>query len=104
MLVEFSIIPVGRDASMSDEVAEVLKIVDTTGLPYQLTPTGTVIEGEWAEVMSTIKMCHDRLRDRHSHLVTTIKIEDEEGATNKLESNITSVEEKLGRTLRTKPQ
>lgn len=32
-----------------------------------------------------------------THAVTTIKIEDEEGATGKLTSNVRMVEEKLGR-------
>jgi len=31
----------------SKEIAEVLRIVDDSGLPYQLTPAGTCIEGDW---------------------------------------------------------
>jgi uncharacterized protein YqgV (UPF0045/DUF77 family) len=37
MLAELSILPLGGDSHISDELAEVLKLVDGFGLPYQLT-------------------------------------------------------------------
>jgi len=100
MLVELSIIPLGGDTHLSTEIAEVLKLIDESGLPYQLTPSGTCIEGEWDNVMPLIRQCHDRARSTSSHVITTIKIEDEAGEQDKLTRNITSVEEKVGRTLR----
>lgn len=100
MLVELTIIPVGGDARMSDEVAEALKIIDSSGLAYQLTPTATCIEGEWNDVMKIVKMCHDRVRGMSPHVVTIIKIEDEEGAQDKLKRNVDSVEQKVGRPLK----
>ncbi len=100
MLIEFSIIPLGDGTHISSEVAEALKIVDASGLPYQLTPLGTCIEGEWDQVMATIRQCHDRVRQISQHVITMIKIEDEEGAQDKLTRNIASVEEKVGHALR----
>ena len=41
MLVELSILPLVGDGHLSDELAEVLKLIDSYGLPYQLTPTAT---------------------------------------------------------------
>ena len=38
MLVELSILPLVGDGHLSDELAEVLKLIDSYGLPYQLTP------------------------------------------------------------------
>jgi len=99
MLAELSIIPLGGDTHMSDELAEVLKLVDDYGLPYQLTPSGTCIEGEWNEVMGLIHQCHSRVREKSPHVITMIKIEDEEGAHDKLSRNVISVEQKAGRTL-----
>lgn len=43
MLVEFSIVPVGLGSSLGDQLADVLKIVDTSGLPYKINPMGTVV-------------------------------------------------------------
>jgi uncharacterized protein (TIGR00106 family) len=99
MLVELSILPLVGDGHVSDELAEVLKLIDSYGLSYQLTPSATCIEGEWNEVMELVRLCHDRVRSRSSHIVTFIKIEDEEGASDKLNRNISSVEQKAGRQL-----
>jgi uncharacterized protein (TIGR00106 family) len=99
MLVEISIIPVGGDAHLSDQIAEVLRIVDKSGLPYQLTPAGTCIEGDWDAVMALVRQCHEQVRTHASHVFTTIKIEDEAGAENKLMKNVASVAEKVGKPL-----
>ena len=103
MLVEFSIIPVSGDGSMSDEIAEALRIVDRSGLPYQLTPSGTCVEGGWEEVMGLIQQCHEQARRTCRHVITTIKIEDEEGEGNKLRDNVVSIEQKVGRRLQRIP-
>lgn len=98
MLVELTIIPVGRDSHTSAELAEVLKLIDESGLPYELTPSATCIEGMWSEVMPLVRLCHERVLAHCSHVVTNIKIEDD-GATGKLITNVASVEEKAGRPL-----
>ena len=97
MLFELSIIPLGG-AHISGEIAEALKIIDKSGLPFQLTPTGTCLEGEWDEVMPILRQCHGRVRQLSPHLVTFIKIEDKAGR-DLLHHNVESVEAKLGHTL-----
>jgi uncharacterized protein (TIGR00106 family) len=99
MLVELSVMPIGGDSHTSGKLAEILKLIDASGLSYQLTPTATCIEGKWEEVMPVIRQCHDRLRQRSPHVITMISIEDEEGADDKLRRNVSSVEEKAGRPL-----
>jgi uncharacterized protein (TIGR00106 family) len=99
MLVELSIIPVGEDAHLSDQIAEVLRIIDESDLPYQLTPAGTCIEGDWDEVFALVRKCHEQMRKHASHVFTTLKIEDEAGAKNKIVKNIASVAEKVGKPL-----
>lgn len=103
MLVEFSIIPLNGDSQISDEIAKVMKLVDASGLPYLLTPTGTCIEGDWDEVMTLIRQCHEHTSLVSPHLITIIKIEDEKGERNKIERNISSVEEKVGHPLKSLP-
>lgn len=99
MLVELSIIPVGNDAHLSDQIAEVLRIVDGSELPYQLTPAGTCIEGDWDEVMALVRKCHEQVREHAAHVFTTIRIEDEAGAENQLLNNVASVSDKVGKHL-----
>jgi uncharacterized protein (TIGR00106 family) len=99
MLAELSIVPLGGNTHLSAEIAAVLELVDDSGLRYQLTPCGTCIEGEWDEVMDLVRRCHERARERSPHVFTTIRIEDEQDARDKLVENVASVERKLGRTL-----
>lgn len=49
--------------------------------------------------MPLVERCHDRVREMSAHVVTTIKIEEDEGAIGKLASNVRTVEEKPGRKL-----
>lgn len=95
MLFELTIVPLTGKGHISHEIAEALKIIDAAGLSYRLTPTGTCLEGTWDEVMPVVRRCHDHIRERASYVMTTITIEDKEGAQNMLEHNIASVEEKL---------
>jgi uncharacterized protein (TIGR00106 family) len=100
MLVELSINPLGRGAHISADLGAILKLVDESGLRYVLTPFGTCIEGQWEEVMPLVKQCHDQARKLSQHVMTTVRIEDEQGATDKLHENIASVERAAGRELR----
>lgn len=101
MLFDLSIIPIGKNVHLSSEIAEALKIVSESGLPYILTPTGTCIEGEWDDVLNVIRNCHDRVRQLSPHVMTMIKIEDDEGDHEKLKHNVESVAEKAGPGLHT---
>jgi uncharacterized protein (TIGR00106 family) len=100
MLVELTIIPIGTGTHLADQLAEVVDIVDRSGLPYELTPSGTCIEGEWDDVMSVVRQCHERVRTKASHIQTVISIEDEKDAKNKLRLNVEALEKKLGHPLR----
>jgi uncharacterized protein (TIGR00106 family) len=99
MLVELSIIPIGNKSHIADELAEILKIIEKSGVRFELTPSATCLEGSWADVMPLIQRCHEHMRALCPHVITSIQIEDEAGATNKLKENIRSVEKKVGRPL-----
>jgi uncharacterized protein (TIGR00106 family) len=57
VLLEFSMFPSTKGESMSQYVARILDVIDKSGLPYQLTVMGTIIEGEWDEVMGVVTDC-----------------------------------------------
>lgn len=97
VLIELSVIPLGTGTHLSDEIAEILRLVADSGLPYQLTPAGTCIEGEWDEVMQLVRRCHARAREHSPHVITTVKIEDQQGATNQLRRNVAAVQQEAGR-------
>jgi uncharacterized protein (TIGR00106 family) len=85
--------------SVSQLVAESLKIVDASGLDYQLGPMQTIVEGNEALVMETIMQCHRRLLELAPRVLTTITIDDRKGATGRLRGKVADVEKRLGKTL-----
>jgi len=100
MIVEFTISPIGVGASLSECVAKVIDLVDKSGLPYLLTPMGTIVEGEWDEVMELIKHCHHLVLEMAPRVATRIYIDDRSGRKGLLEYKTRSVEEKLGRPIK----
>ncbi|MEJ2313240.1 MAG: MTH1187 family thiamine-binding protein [Nitrospirota bacterium] len=100
MLVEFSIVPVGTGSSIGDSIAKVLGIVDESGLPYKINPMGTVVEGEWSEVLGMIKKCHMAVMKDAGRAITTISIDDRKGRPNRIELKVKSVEKRLGKKLK----
>lgn len=100
MLAEFSIVPIGAGSSIGDQLAEVLKIVDASGLPYKLNPMGTVVEGEWDEIMKLIKKCHTIVMKAGERALTTISIDDRKGKPNRIDAKVKSVEKRIGKALK----
>jgi uncharacterized protein (TIGR00106 family) len=100
MLAEVSIIPIGIGSSIGDKLAEVLKIIDASGLPYKVNPMGTVIEGEWDEIMKLIKKCHEALMKTGERTLTTVTIDDRKGKPNRIEKKVKSIEKRLGKKLK----
>lgn len=100
MLVEFSILPVGTGSSIGDQLAEVLKIVDASGLPYKVNPMGTVIEGEWNEVIGLVKKCHAAVMKTGERTMTTISIDDRKGKPNRIDEKVKSIERRIGKKLK----
>ncbi|MFP4141838.1 MAG: MTH1187 family thiamine-binding protein [Thermoplasmata archaeon] len=97
MLAEFSIVPLDKGVSLSDYVSEIVDKVDKSGIDYKLTPMGTVVEGEWNEVMDLISECHEEMRNYSDRIETKIIIDDRKDAKNRLSGKIESVEKKLGK-------
>jgi uncharacterized protein (TIGR00106 family) len=100
MIAEFSIIPIGKGESLAGLVAKVVDIIDGSGLPYKLTAMGTIVEGEWDDVLELIKECHRKMRQSSSRVITTITIDDREKAKGRIEGKVEEVEEILGRRLK----
>jgi uncharacterized protein (TIGR00106 family) len=100
MLIEFSIVPIGVGSSIGDYLAEVIKIVDESGVPYKVNPMGTVIEGNWSELMRLIKKCHDNVMKKADRAITTITIDDRKGKPNRIEEKVKSIEKRLGKSLK----
>jgi uncharacterized protein YqgV (UPF0045/DUF77 family) len=62
---------------------------------------GTVLEGEWEEVFGVVTQCFERMREDCDRISVTLKVDYRKGSKGRLESKIKSVENKVGRKLRT---
>jgi len=100
MIIEFSVVPVGRGDELAAPVARILDLVDKSGLPYQLTAMGTLVEGDWDEIMGLVRLCHEVLRGETVRVLTHIAIDDRPGATGRLAGKVRDVETTLGRALK----
>ena len=101
VLLEFSMSPLTQGESVSPWVARSLDIIDKSGLPYQLTPMGTILEGEWHEVMAVVTACFEAMRADCRRIGTHIKIDYREGRGGRLKSKVETVQERVGRRLST---
>ena len=99
VLLEFSMSPLDKGESLSPYVARSLDIIDKSGLPYQLTPMGTIVEGEWDQVMALVTGCFQRMSQDCDRISTSIRIDYRAGKSGRLKSKIQAVESRLGRTL-----
>ena len=100
MIAEFSIIPIGAGVSTSAEVAKVVKLIDESGLPYKLNPMGTVVEGEWSQVMGLIEKCHKHVYNDVQRVITSITIDDRKGYADRMTKKVESVERILGKSVK----
>lgn len=99
MILQFSMVPLGVGVSLSKYVAKVIKIVEESGLPYKMHAMGTIVEGEWDEVMGLIKKCREALLEEADRVLIEIKIDDRKGAFQRIDGKVESVERILGKSV-----
>lgn len=101
MIAEFSVIPIGTGIHLSSRLAKVMCLIDESGLEYRVGPMGTVVEGNWKQVMNLIKRCHEEILSKSPRVSTSITIDDRKGARHRLTQKVASVVRKAGRPLKT---
>ncbi len=100
VLLEFSMYPLDKGESLSSYVARSLEIVDASGLQYRCHAMGTVMEGEYDEVMAVVRKCFERMAEDCGRIECSIKFDFRRGRSGGLQQKVASLEEKLGRPVR----
>lgn len=98
MLFAFSVAPTTTgttDASVASAVAEAVRIVRDSGLPYELTAMFTTIEGQWEEVMPVIKAACEAVAATSPRVSLVVKADLRPGYTGQLDAKVRRVEEEL---------
>lgn len=96
MLVAFSVTPVGTGStSVSESVAEAVRVVRDSGLPNHTDAMFTTIEGEWDEVMAVVKAATLAVAEHSGRASLVIKADYRPGVTGAMEAKVRAVEEHL---------
>jgi uncharacterized protein (TIGR00106 family) len=95
MIAQFSIVPVGA-AHFSPDLKETTRILERSGLEYQVGPIGTCLKGDWGDVLNAIETCHRTVAERHGRVVTTIILDDRRGDEHTLRGAVEAVHEDDG--------
>ncbi len=98
MIFQVSMFPTSKGvASVSEDVAKVVDIIDRSGLSYKLTSMSTIIEGDWEPVMATLGKARQKLRELgHERIYMVLTMDDRKDAEDRLTGKVASVEQKLG--------
>ena len=93
----FSIFPLERpdQGSFAPYVARTIEIVRESGLSHELGAMGTVLEGDFDEIVQTIKLCHDDMRQGCGRVYLNLTVDSREGEPGRMRGKVDSVGELL---------
>ncbi len=96
-IAEISLVPIGtHDTTLSGYVAGVVDVLGKTGLSYQLTPMGTIIEGSLDDIFSAVKQMHEHVFETGvKRVYATVKIDDRRDRSVHMGDKVDSVQQKL---------
>ncbi|WP_106850383.1 thiamine-binding protein [Blastococcus sp. Marseille-P5729] len=97
MIVAFSLSPVSTsdDGSVTEAVAEAVRVVRESGLPCETNAMFTNIEGEWDEVMAVVKQAVDVVAASSPRVGLVLKADIRPGHTGQLTAKVERVESAL---------
>jgi uncharacterized protein (TIGR00106 family) len=96
LIVEISFVPIGVGTSLSRYIAVVIKNIEKSGLKYQLTPMGTIVEGEWDEISKLIDYSHNLIFEMGiERIITNIKIDYRLDKKSSMQDKLDSVKKKM---------
>ena len=96
MIVAFSVTPVGTsDDSVSDQVAEAVRVVRESGLPNRTDAMFTTIEGEWDEVFDVVRRATEAVGEYGTRVSLVLKADIRPGYSGELDGKVQRLEQEL---------
>jgi uncharacterized protein (TIGR00106 family) len=92
VVAELSVFPVGKGESLSRYVARVTKVVRRSGLPNQLTPMSTVVEGSLDEVLGLVRACVRALERDCPRISLSVRLDIRRGRAPRMAHKVRAVE------------
>ncbi|MFD1294995.1 MTH1187 family thiamine-binding protein [Lutibacter holmesii] len=98
VLLEFAMFPTDKGESVSPYVSKVIKLIRESGVSYQLTPMGTIIETDTvADALAIIQQSYDVLEPDCDRVYSSLKFDIRKGKSGCLKQKIASVENIIGK-------
>ncbi|KXA91583.1 hypothetical protein AKJ57_00790 [candidate division MSBL1 archaeon SCGC-AAA259A05] len=97
VVVEVTIIPIGTGGpSLSKYISKALEKLEDADVKYELTSSGTIIEGDLDEVLEVAKRMHENVFDQEiSRVVTYLQIDDRRDKSMTIQGKKESVEKRM---------
>ncbi|HSV75157.1 MAG TPA: MTH1187 family thiamine-binding protein [Chthonomonadales bacterium] len=99
MLASFSVVPIGVGEELKEKIAELVPLIEQSGLDYTMGAMQTTVEGDPEKVLALIMACHRHMRSAAPRVLTHVTIDDREGAAGRLRGKVQDVESVLGRSV-----
>lgn len=101
VLLEFAMFPTSDEcregALVAKHVSRVIDAIDKSGVAYQLTPMGTIIEvASMKEALNIIELAYEQLEECE-RVYSSLKFDIRKNCQNRLKTKIESVEKNLQR-------
>ncbi|MBW1980741.1 MAG: MTH1187 family thiamine-binding protein [Deltaproteobacteria bacterium] len=95
VLVDFSVFPLDKGESVSSYVAEAVRIIKESGLPYKLGPMGTCLEGDYEQVMAVVHRSFKEMQKECRRIYMALKVDYRQDVSDRLEGKVASVMKKI---------
>jgi len=94
-VAQLSIFPIGKEESLSPYVARAVRIIAESGLDYKLGPMGTVIEGEWPQVLQTVSQCMEEMQKDSDRVYIVLTVDWRNAPSGRIKRKTESVMDKI---------
>src|SRR3954449_5056593 len=92
MLIAFSVAPSGTGDSVSQAVADAVRIVRESGLPHRTDSMFTTVEGEWDECLDVVKRACEAVGQHGERVSLVLKADIRPGRTGELTAKLERLE------------
>lgn len=92
-IVGFTLVPIGSGVSVSPYVAAIERVLEVSGLTFEVNCNSTNVEGEWDQVFAVLRRCHEVVHGAgapriHTCIQVGTRIDRDQRMAEKLESVI----------------
>jgi len=96
VLLEFAMFPTDKGESVSDYVSRIIAYIDKSGVKYQLTPMGTIVEtATFDEALTIVKGAYETLETDCNRVYTSLKFDIRKNQDDRMLKKMQSIEEKI---------